>query len=62
MIQALLAYLIVAVAAASVFWSVLLPAHLRHALRQALTRRLGVSVSEPPADRCGGCRGCARLG
>jgi hypothetical protein len=59
MIQALLAYLIVAVATAWIFWSMILPVRLRAALR----RRLGLQTAVcRMQSRAGGCRGCDRSG
>lgn len=55
MIQALLTYLIVAVATAWIFWSMILPVRLRAALR----RRLGLQTAVCGMhDRAGGCGGC----
>ena len=55
MIQALVTYLIVALAAAWVLWSMILPVRLRAALR----RRLGLrTLVCGMLDRAGGCGGC----
>jgi hypothetical protein len=60
MIQALLTYLIVALAAAWVLWSIVLPVRLRSALRRGLGLRAPVCGLSGEGAGCGedGCRGC----
>ncbi|MDH3236576.1 MAG: hypothetical protein OEQ29_23910 [Alphaproteobacteria bacterium] len=62
MVQALVTYLIVALAAVWVLWSVVLPARLRHALRRTLARRSGLAAIQTGTGSCGeaGCPGCDR--
>ena len=52
MVEALVTYFIVSVAAVWVLWSILLPARLRRAIRRRLAKRTGV-VAAP--TRVAGC-------
>jgi hypothetical protein len=55
MFDALLAYAIVAVAAAFVLWRVVLPSRARAALKRAGG---GAACGTEDAGACGGCSGC----
>lgn len=55
MLQALITYTIVALAALWVLWHIILPASVRQRLRPARLRRQGESCSD---DGCSGCSGC----
>ena len=53
MIQAFVTYLIVALAAAWVLWSIVLPTRLRTALRRALGLQIVVCDAQGPTGDCG---------
>ena len=55
MLQALITYTIVALAALWVLWHIILPASVRQRLRPARLRRREESCGD---DGCAGCNGC----
>ena len=62
MVEAVVTYLIVSVAAVWVLWSILLPAGLRRAIRQRFTGRPGVRAAPGAMSGCDDCHcpGCGR--
>ncbi len=55
MLQALITYTIVALAALWVLWNIILPTSIRQRLRPARLRRQQENCSD---DGCSGCNGC----
>ena len=62
MVEALVTYLIVSVAAVWVLWSILLPARLRRAIRRRLAGRTSVAAAPAGVPGCddADCPGCGR--